>query len=123
MVRSELSTSTLLRWITPATSNTIILPGLLTASRSEPSPLSSSVVTRYTSPPRPPVAKRPKPSAPETRRLHHSRGMVPDRVSYKCVFRRDPLCYSQRFLFPQKAGGQAFFYKKGYSSFRISVYK
>src|SRR5450432_1953160 len=37
---------------------------LLTASRNEPAPASSNVVTWYTVPPRPPVALRATPTAP-----------------------------------------------------------
>ena len=50
--------------MTPATSNTTILFGLLTASLKEPGPELFKLVTWYTVPDLPPVANLPKPSAP-----------------------------------------------------------
>ena len=55
----------LARAMTPATSKTtIFLEFPATALRNEPGPLSLRFVTLTTEPPRPPVTKRPCPSAP-----------------------------------------------------------
>src|SRR5215831_11810920 len=50
--------------MTPATSKTTILFGLLTASLKEPAPELFKLVTWYTVPDLPPAANLPKPSAP-----------------------------------------------------------
>src|SRR5213594_2802997 len=67
MVISDLSrTNLLFNWIVPETPNTIVRGPLAERipSRNDPGPESSRLLTWKTSPPRPPVADRPKPSAP-----------------------------------------------------------
>src|ERR1041384_276539 len=66
-VKSDLfSNNLLLSWMVPEVVKTIVRGPLAERmpSRNEPGPESLRLVTSYTSPPRPPLASRPNPSAP-----------------------------------------------------------